>query len=71
MAFVRRLLAQMNVHDAGAGIECALCLARHLLRRHRDVMLLGIGQHAIQRAGNNGLVAHAAASISLRDRCPR
>ena len=32
MALARRLLAQMDVHDAGAGVEGGLRLARHLLR---------------------------------------
>jgi hypothetical protein len=30
------------------------------------VVLLGIGQHAVQRAGDDGLVAHEAGSISTR-----
>ena len=61
MALVRLLLAQMDVHDAGAGVERGPGLARHLLRRHRHVVLLRIGQHAVQRAGNDGLVAHGSA----------
>jgi hypothetical protein len=50
----------MDVHDAGAGIEGGFRLAGHLLRRHRDMMLFWVGQHAVQRAGDDGLVAHAA-----------
>jgi hypothetical protein len=61
MALAGRLLAQMDMHDAGAGAEGGFCLARHLLRRHWDVVLLRIGQHAVQRAGNDGLVAHESA----------
>ena len=71
MAFVRRLLTQMDMHDAGAGIKCALRLARHLFWRHRDMMLLGIGQHAIQRAGDDGLVAHAGGFNLEGNRCLR
>src|SRR5258708_3697063 len=61
MPLVRRLLAQMNVHDAGAGVEGCFGLARHFLRRYRDVMLFGVGQHAVQRAGDDSLVAHGLA----------
>ena len=56
MAFARLLLAQMDVHDAGAGVERRFRLARHFLRRHRDIVLLRVGQHAVQRAGDDGLV---------------
>ena len=51
MALARRLLAQMDVHDAGARVERRLRLARHLLWGDRDMMLPGIGEHAVQRAG--------------------
>ena len=60
MTLVRLLLAQMDMHDAGAGVERGPGLARHLLRRNRHVVLLRIGQHAVQRAGNDGLVAHGS-----------
>lgn len=58
MPLVRRLLAQMDMHDGGAGIERSLGLARHLLGRDRHVVLLRVGEHAVQRAGDDGLVAH-------------
>ena len=71
MSLVRRLLAQMDVHDAGAGIEGGARLARHLLRRDRNMMLFRIGQHAVQRAGDDGLVAHETAfDCSLVKRVP-
>src|SRR4051794_22245867 len=66
MPLPRRLLAQMDVHDGSAGVIGAPRLARHLLRRDRHVMLLGIGEHAVQRAGDDGFVAHATRSIALR-----
>src|ERR1700736_4311438 len=62
MALVRLLLAQMDMHDAGAGIERGPGLARHLLGRDRHVVLLRVGQHAVQRAGDDGLVAHGMPS---------
>ena len=71
MALARRLLAQMDMHHAGAGVEGGLRLARHLLRRNRDVMLLRVGQHAVQRAGDDSLVAHGSAfdcvEVATRD----
>ena len=66
MSLARRLLAQMDMHHAGAGVEGGFRLARHFLRRNRDVMLLRVGQHAVQRAGDDSLVAHGAALIFLR-----
>ncbi len=63
MALVRFLLAQMDMHDAGAGVEGGPGLACHLFRRDRNVVLLRIGQHAVQRAGDDGLVAHEIPSI--------
>ena len=68
MALARRLLAQMDVHDAGAGVERGLGLARHLFRGDRHVMLLRIGQHAVQRAGDDSLVAHEITFGSAFDR---
>src|SRR5438045_9792339 len=68
MALAGRLLAQMDVHYAGACVECRLCLARHLLRGDRYMMLFRIGQHAVQRAGDDSLVAHGAALIVLNFR---
>src|SRR5262245_60765826 len=61
MALVGFLLAQMDMHEAGAGVECGLRLTRHLLRGDRHVVLFWIGQHAVQRAGDDGLVAHGEA----------
>src|SRR3954449_4092284 len=65
----------MDVHHAGARIERRLGLALHLLRRHRNMVLLRIGQHAVQRAGDDGLVAQWIASRSAeyrkRRRCHR
>src|SRR5260370_23206289 len=58
MSLVRRLLAQMDMHHAGAGVESCPGFARHFLRRYRNVMLLGVGEHAVQRAGDDSLVAH-------------
>src|ERR1700730_384111 len=58
MTLVGLLLAQMDMHDAGAGVEGGLGLARHLPRRHGDMVLLRVGQHAVQRAGDDSLVAH-------------
>src|SRR5436190_4463218 len=63
MALAGRLLAQMDVHHAGPGVERRLCFARHLLRGDRYMMLFRIGQHAVQRAGDDSLVAHGAALI--------
>ena len=65
VSLVRRLLAQVDVHHAGAGIEGCPGLARHFLRRDRHMVLFRIGQHAVQRAGDDGLVAHGAAFNSL------
>src|ERR1700694_3070755 len=64
MSLVRRLLAQMDMHDAGACVEGRLRLARHLFRGDRDMMLFWVGQHAVQRASNDSLVAHGAAFIA-------
>src|SRR5258706_6656715 len=61
MSLVRRLLAQMDMHDAGAGVEGRFGLARHFLRGYRHVMLFRIGQHAVQRASDDSLVAHGSA----------
>jgi hypothetical protein len=63
MTLVRLLLAQMDVHDAGAGVKRSL-LARHLVRRHRHVMLPRISEHAVQRAGNDRLIAHDTRSFA-------
>src|SRR5665213_548270 len=68
MALVRRLLTQMDMHHAGAGLERRFRLARHLLRRDRNVVLFRIGQHAVQRAGDDSLVAHASSLDRLRSR---
>ena len=65
MSLARPLLAQMNMHDAGAGIEGGLCFTRHLLWRHRDVVLFRVGQYAVQRAGDHSLVAHGLAFIAM------
>ncbi|MFK4644190.1 hypothetical protein ABIF96_002764 [Bradyrhizobium ottawaense] len=59
MSLARRLLAQVDVHDGRAGIERSPGFARHLLGRHGDIVLLRVGEHAVQRAGDDGLVAHA------------
>ena len=40
MALAGRLLAEVHVHDRGAGVERGLRLARHLVGRDRHVMLL-------------------------------
>ena len=66
MPLARRLLAQMDMHHAGAGVERGLGLARHFLRGNRHVMLFGIGQHAVQRAGDDSLVAHGSAFDRFR-----
>src|SRR5260370_22504075 len=58
VSLARRLLAQMDVHHAGAGVEGCFRLTRHFLRGYRDVMLFRVGQHAVQRAGDDSLVAH-------------
>src|SRR5437588_8576130 len=63
MSLARRLLAQMDMHDAGAGVEGGPRLARHFFRGDRNVMLFRVGQHAVQRAGNDSLVAHGSPSI--------
>ena len=51
MPLVRLLLAQMDMHDAGAGVKRGPRLARHLLRRHRHIVLLRIGsaRHSARR----------------------
>src|SRR4029077_10054484 len=56
------LLAEMDVHHRRAGIERGLRLARHLVRGDRHVMLLRIGKHAGERAGDHGLVVHDLSS---------
>src|SRR4029077_19849459 len=58
LSLVRRLLAQMDMHHAGAGVEGSFRLARHFFRSYRNVMLFRVGQYAVQRAGNDNLVAH-------------
>ena len=58
-----RLLAEMHVHHRGAGVERGLRLARHLFRGDRHVMLLRIGEHAGERAGDHGLVVHGVSSV--------
>ena len=62
MALAGALLAEMHVHHRGAGVERGLRLARHLFRRDRHVMLLRIGEHAGERAGDHGLVVHGVSS---------
>ena len=42
------LLAQMNVHYAGTGIEGGPGFPRHLLRCHRNMMLLRVGQYPVE-----------------------
>src|SRR5712671_2509698 len=61
MSLVRLLLAQMDMHHAGAGIERRFGLARHLLWCYRDVVLFRVGQYTVQRAGDDSLVAHGSA----------
>src|ERR1700761_6827084 len=63
MSLARRLLAEMDMHHTGTGVEGGLGFTRHLFRRHRNVMLFRIGQYAIQRAGNHSLVAHEASLL--------
>ena len=61
-------LPEMHVHDRSAGIERGPCLARHLLGSDRNVVLRRVGEHAGQRAGEDGLVAgwgHASSSSSM------
>jgi hypothetical protein len=58
------LHAQVHVHDAGAGVEGVARLGGHLRRRHRHRVLLRVGQHAGQRAGEDGLVRHGVISSS-------
>jgi len=58
MAFIRLLATQVDVHDARALVIGTACLGGHVARRHRHVMLLGIGQYPVQRACNHGLVCH-------------
>src|SRR5215216_271782 len=70
MSLVRRLLAQVDMHHAGAGVKRRPRLARHFLRRYRDVMLFRIGQHAVQRAGNDSLVGHGYAFARIEGREP-
>src|SRR4051812_48547083 len=65
MTLVGLLPAQVDMHDAGAGVERGFCLARHLLGRDRHVVLFWVGQYAIQRTGNDGLVAHGSAFRGL------
>src|SRR6202035_4882558 len=66
MALARGLLAQMDMHHAGAGVERGLGLARHFLRGYRDMVLFRVGQHAVQRAGDDSLVAHGSAFCRSR-----
>src|SRR5450755_1460591 len=66
MSLVRLLLAQMDMHHAGAGVERRSGLARHFLRGYRDVVLFRVGQHAVQRAGDDNLVAHGSAFCRSR-----
>src|SRR5260370_20284410 len=61
----------MDMHHTGAGVEGGPRLARHFLRRYRDVMLLRVGQHAVQRAGDDSLVAHGLAFDLFRSRGAR
>src|ERR1700733_15202969 len=63
MSLARRLLAEMDMHDTGAGVEGGPGFTRHFFRRHRNVMLFRIGQYAVQRAGNHSLVAHEASLV--------
>jgi hypothetical protein len=51
----------MDMYHAGAGVEGSPRLMRHLLRRHWNVMLFRVGQHTVQRAGDDSLVAHGSA----------
>ena len=64
MALALSLLSEMNVHDGGAGIVGALRLGRHLGRRYRHRMLLGIGEHAIERACDHYL-GHGTTSAQI------
>src|SRR5882724_7781432 len=66
MSLVRRLLAQMDMHHAGAGVEGRPGLTRHFLRGYRNMMLFRVGQHAVQRAGDDSLVAHGSAFNRFR-----
>ncbi len=70
MALVRLLLAQVDVHHRGAGLERGLRLARHLLRGHRNMVLPRVGQDAVQRAGDDGFVGHGVL-VPVRNRPKR
>src|SRR5271165_6074871 len=62
----------MHMDDARALIERAPRLARHLLRRYRHRIDGGVGQHAGQRAGEDGLVhLQASPSATITNRSSR
>ena len=63
VAEARLETAKMHMDDTRTLIEGAPRLARHLLRRYRRRIDGGVGQHAGQRAGEDGLV-HLQASPS-------
>ena len=52
------LLAKMAVHDGRAGVEGPARFFRHFGGGHGDMMLLGIGEHAVERAGDDYFVIH-------------
>ena len=63
VTFAGRLLAKVNVHYRGAGVESGFRLACHFFRRDRDRMLFRIGKHAGERAGDHDLVVHGVSSV--------
>src|SRR2546421_8053723 len=56
------------MHCASAGVDGGPSRERLFLWSYLDVMLFRIGQHAVQRAGNDSLVAHGYAFAQIAGR---
>lgn len=55
MALVGLLASQVDVHDGCARLVGAARLSGHLFRRDRHFVVLGVGQDAVECAGDNRL----------------